>query len=137
MVGPTWASLVQEELESHAGKADVHRGMREQETKMKSRHSQLERIPDVPILRSCSRRPNQTDSEPEAQNGQSLRAPWAAGLLILCLAFCAPAYGGDTGTPLAPVRAQTATGPLRANPANSRYFTDGSGKAIYLTGSHT
>ena len=30
-----------------------------------------------------------------------------------------------------------ATGPLRANPKNPRYFTDGSGKAIYLTGSHT
>ena len=30
-----------------------------------------------------------------------------------------------------------ATGPLRVNPANPRYFTDGSGRAIYLTGSHT
>src|SRR5437763_5751363 len=30
-----------------------------------------------------------------------------------------------------------ATGPLRVHPKNSRYFTDGSGKAIYLTGSHT
>ncbi len=30
-----------------------------------------------------------------------------------------------------------ATGPLRVHPANGRYFTDGSGKAIYLTGSHT
>lgn len=28
-------------------------------------------------------------------------------------------------------------GPLRANPDNGRYFTDDSGKAIYLTGSHT
>ena len=28
-------------------------------------------------------------------------------------------------------------GPLRKNPANPRYFTDDSGKAIYLTGSHT
>jgi hypothetical protein len=35
------------------------------------------------------------------------------------------------------LRARTATGPLRVNPANPRYFTDGSGKAIYLTGSHT
>ncbi len=32
--------------------------------------------------------------------------------------------------PLAP-----ATGPLRIHPSNTRYFTDGSGKAIYLTGS--
>ena len=30
-----------------------------------------------------------------------------------------------------------ATGPLRKHPTNDRYFTDGSGKAIYLTGSHT
>jgi hypothetical protein len=28
------------------------------------------------------------------------------------------------------------TGPLRVHPANRRYFTDGSGKLIYLTGSH-
>ena len=27
--------------------------------------------------------------------------------------------------------------PLRVNPANPRYFIDGAGKAIYLTGSHT
>jgi hypothetical protein len=31
----------------------------------------------------------------------------------------------------------SATGPLRVSPDNPRYFTDGSGKAIYLTGSHT
>jgi hypothetical protein len=30
-----------------------------------------------------------------------------------------------------------AKGPLSAHPNNPRYFTDGSGKAIYLTGSHT
>jgi Family of unknown function (DUF6298)/Putative collagen-binding domain of a collagenase len=30
-----------------------------------------------------------------------------------------------------------ATGPLRVDASNPRYFTDGSGKAIYLTGSHT
>ena len=29
------------------------------------------------------------------------------------------------------------TGPLRVNPANPRYFTDGSGRAILLAGSHT
>lgn len=28
-------------------------------------------------------------------------------------------------------------GPLRVHPDNGRYFTDGSGRAIYLTGSHT
>lgn len=30
-----------------------------------------------------------------------------------------------------------AKGPLRAHPDNPRYFTDGTGKAVYLTGSHT
>src|SRR5213593_759006 len=33
--------------------------------------------------------------------------------------------------------AAPATGPLRVSKENPRYFTDGSGKAIYLTGSHT
>lgn len=33
--------------------------------------------------------------------------------------------------------AQTISGPLRLNPANPRYFTDDTGKAVYLTGSHT
>jgi hypothetical protein len=30
-----------------------------------------------------------------------------------------------------------ATGPLRVHPANPRYFADGTGRAVYLTGSHT
>ncbi len=38
--------------------------------------------------------------------------------------------------PARPTRS-TATGPLKVHPDNRRYFTDGSGKAIYLTGSHT
>lgn len=32
---------------------------------------------------------------------------------------------------------QSASGPLRIHPDNPRYFKDGSGKVIYLTGSHT
>lgn len=32
---------------------------------------------------------------------------------------------------------EPATGPLRVLVANPRYFTDGSGRAVYLTGSHT
>lgn len=39
--------------------------------------------------------------------------------------------------PLQPVRANVASGPLRVSQVNPRYFTDSSGKAIYLTGSHT
>jgi len=61
----------------------------------------------------------------------------AATVLLLCLACLTDAYGRGAGTPLARVRAQTATGPLRANSRNPLYFTDGTGKAIYLTGSHT
>jgi hypothetical protein len=42
--------------------------------------------------------------------------------------------GGDV--PTGPASQQIAPGPLKLHPANSRYFTDGSGRAIYLTGSH-
>jgi hypothetical protein len=58
-------------------------------------------------------------------------------LLMLLVLLLGVGCRRNTGTPLAHVRAKAATGPLRVNPANSRYFTDGSGKAIYLTGSHT
>ena len=34
-------------------------------------------------------------------------------------------------------QAARTSGPLRVHPTNPRYFTDGSGRAIYLTGSHT
>ncbi len=34
-------------------------------------------------------------------------------------------------------RATPARGPLRKHPDNARYFTDGTGKAVYLTGAHT
>ena len=32
---------------------------------------------------------------------------------------------------------EPAKGPLRVHPRNPRYFTDGTGKAVYLTGAHT
>jgi hypothetical protein len=34
------------------------------------------------------------------------------------------------------VRTDSAAGPLRVHPTNPRYFTDGSGRVVYLTGSH-
>jgi hypothetical protein len=34
-------------------------------------------------------------------------------------------------------RPEPAKGPLHVHPDNSRYFTDGTGKAVFLTGSHT
>lgn len=38
---------------------------------------------------------------------------------------------------LTPLLTTAADGPLRIHPKNPRYFADGSGKAVYLTGSHT
>ena len=52
------------------------------------------------------------------------RAGQAAALAIACLF---PGW----------VDAAPATGPLRKLETNPRYFTDGSGKVVYLTGSHT
>ncbi len=46
-----------------------------------------------------------------------------------------PATAAEAG-PSGPDR-RPAAGPLRVHPENPRYFTDGSGKAVYLTGSHT
>ena len=39
--------------------------------------------------------------------------------------------------PAVAVAQKRATGPLRVLPSNPRWFTDGSGRAVYLTGSHT
>ena len=33
--------------------------------------------------------------------------------------------------------ASSAMGPLKVHPTNARYFSDGSGRVVYLTGSHT
>jgi hypothetical protein len=75
----------------------------------------------------------------ECRPGRRRSTAWGFALraLVLCVACSALALGGQEGTPLTPVRNPIASGPLRKNPANGRYFTDGSGKAIYLSGSHT
>src|SRR5262245_4744640 len=59
--------------------------------------------------------------------------------LIAYLALVMPEYAKyqAQAKPLPINRFAAATGPLRVDPANPRYFTDGSGRAIYLTGSHT
>ncbi|MFN8464135.1 MAG: DUF6298 domain-containing protein [Caldilineaceae bacterium] len=46
------------------------------------------------------------------------------------------AHTGKT-TPLLLAGAAAANGPLRVSSANPRYFVDGTGKVVYLTGSHT
>jgi len=54
------------------------------------------------------------------------------------LLFSALFAAGFSGLALAADSAPAAAkGPLRVHPQNPRYFTDGSGKAVYLTGSHT
>jgi hypothetical protein len=47
------------------------------------------------------------------------------------------ATGTISGSLPQPGKPSKAAGPLRVHPSNPRYFTDGSGKAVYLTGSHT
>jgi hypothetical protein len=57
-----------------------------------------------------------------------IRAIWVF-IMLLALFNC-------QGKKLEPVRLHL-QGPLRVNPLNPRYFTDNSGRAIFLTGSHT
>ncbi len=60
------------------------------------------------------------------------RFPSARSLVFFLLAIVPPGPG-PAATAL---QAAPATGPLRVHPANPRYFADGSGRAVYLTGSH-
>jgi hypothetical protein len=53
------------------------------------------------------------------------------------LAVVALAGAGAAGAAKLPDADRTGLAPLRVLPANPRYFTDGSGRAVYLTGSHT
>ena len=55
------------------------------------------------------------------------------GPLVTILSLTAFAVDARCGE----ANADPATGPLRVLKENPRYFTDGSGKAIYLTGAHT
>ena len=47
-----------------------------------------------------------------------------------------PLVNSDRAVARADTADRRAAGPLRVHPDNRRYFTDGSGRAIYLTGSH-
>ncbi|MEQ1824969.1 MAG: DUF6298 domain-containing protein [Pirellula sp.] len=59
-----------------------------------------------------------------------------ATFLTLLGATIATGWIETTLPALAQTTAKLASGPLRVHPTNPRYFTDGSGKAVYLTGSH-
>ena len=54
---------------------------------------------------------------------------------LLSILLVAGVVGCASGVPISYQRS-SATGPLRVLTANPRYFTDGSGRAVYLTGSH-
>ncbi len=59
---------------------------------------------------------------------------------MLVVAVCRaepPTDGVSAGQQVSHQRGGSARGPLRVHPDNPRYFTDGSGRAVYLTGSHT
>jgi hypothetical protein len=67
-------------------------------------------------------------------------------LSVLCLVTCILATGssqlygaapGITSSLAEPAAASRKLGPLRVHPDNPRYFADGEGRAVYLTGSHT
>jgi hypothetical protein len=64
------------------------------------------------------------------------RQRWFHTLPIIIVTTCV-ACSCDSSRPLPEVRVEAVIGPLRVNSSNPRYFTDGSGKAIYLTGAHT
>ena len=70
----------------------------------------------------------------------TVRLVWAVTVVIL-LASCSETPERITRLDFAADRtvetSATAHGPLRVLTENPRYFTDGSGKAIFLTGSHT
>jgi hypothetical protein len=68
-------------------------------------------------------------------NKPSLRLKSFSTLLVLTTSLLMA-----QGQPVKQSRALTSSainGPLKIHPANHRYFTDNTGKAIYLTGSHT
>jgi hypothetical protein len=63
-------------------------------------------------------------------------------VMVIALSARPPALNSSSGPlpvtkPLTQAVLQAATGPLYVDPDNPRYFTDGNGKAILLTGSHT
>ncbi|MCE5250139.1 DUF6298 domain-containing protein [bacterium] len=58
--------------------------------------------------------------------------------IVLLIMVLVPVLTPVTGcTAFRPGRGSGAAGPLRAHPRNPRYFADGAGRVVYLTGSHT
>jgi fibronectin type 3 domain-containing protein len=65
---------------------------------------------------------------------KSVAARWLLAATLFFLPFFTSAFLFAQSPPAPPT---PATGPLVPSSVNPNYFTDGSGKAIYLTGSHT
>ncbi len=65
------------------------------------------------------------------------KSQWADGKTISGSNQKQTAPGGGDWILLLRRNSPTSTGPLKIHPDNSRYFTDGSGRAVFLTGSHT
>jgi hypothetical protein len=97
-----------------------------------------ERAPAGPLIerlanQSARHFPDQAMQNPRPFSARFIASFFATGLLLLVIlgAVTNIIRKQNTGSNAA------AAGPLRVNPANPRYFTDGTGKAVYLTGSHT
>ncbi len=58
-------------------------------------------------------------------------------VVLALLGLCGTAVAAEGPAESSKPSQYAVRGPLRVFPANPRYFTDGSGKAVYLTGSHT
>src|SRR5262245_46450963 len=74
--------------------------------------------------------------------GRPVRLALLLVLLGALLVACCSRNTGGVGAPVplfsaADTTEEPARGPLSVLPANPRYFTDGSGRAVFLTGSHT
>jgi hypothetical protein len=67
------------------------------------------------------------------------KALLAVAMFALLVLVAAPLVGSSAsdGKQTAEQPVGAAKGPLRVHPKNPHYFTDGTGRAIYLTGSHT
>src|SRR5271165_5470683 len=75
---------------------------------------------------------------PSAFDRVRRRAQRTSGMVMLASALAVITACGPHGMPLREtLQIAPAKGPLRVSTLNPRYFSDGSGKIIFLTGSHT
>ena len=75
---------------------------------------------------------NNSPAEPVCRRTHSLLLVLIVQCYCILGAFCAQEENGAAAQSRTPAK-----GPLRVHQKNPRYFDDGTGRAIYLTGSHT